>query len=416
MSDLVGASPTALVLAVFVLTYLGMALGRVPGLAVDRTGIALLAAVLLLATGALPTERLAGAIDIATLAILFGLMVLSAQFVLAGFYDAVAAAIAAAAGSQTRLLALTVLVGGLLSALLANDIVAFAMTPILVAGLQRRGLDPLPYLIALAGACNAGSAATLIGNPQNILIAQAGGLDFLRFLAVCGPPAAFGLLTVFVVVRLVWWRTLSAPAAPAAGVAVAFHRGHALKGLAAAVLLVGLFVAGAPHGLAALAVAGLLLVTRHFHTRRFLGQVDWPLLLLFAGLFLVNDAFAATGLAARALDALATHGLVPDRLAVLAPLTLLTSNSVGNVPAVILLLSLWPAPPEAALYGLALLSTLAGNLLLIGSVANIIIAERAAAAGARMGFAEHALCGVPITLVSGGGAVLWLWAGGWLPW
>lgn len=416
MPGLEGTPQTALILGVFALTYLGMALGRVPGLAVDRTGIALLAAVLLLASGALPTERLAGAIDIATLAILFGLMVLSAQFVLAGFYDRVAARIAAAAGSQTRLLALTVLIAGVLSALLANDIVAFAMTPVLVAGLQRRGLNPLPYLIALAGACNAGSAATIVGNPQNILIAQAGGLEFVAFLTVCGPPAAFGLLTVFAVVRLVWWRTLSQPAAAAALVPVDWHRGHALKGLAAALLLVGLFVAGAPHALAALAVAGLLLVTRHFHTRRFLGQVDWPLLLLFAGLFLVNDAFAATGLAAQALDWLAGHGVLPDRLAVLAPLTLLASNTVGNVPAVILLLALWPAPSEAALFGLAVLSTLAGNLLLIGSVANIIVAERAAAAGARLSFGAHALCGVPITAISGAGAMAWLWAGGWLGW
>jgi Na+/H+ antiporter NhaD/arsenite permease-like protein len=406
----------AVVVALFVGTYVGMALGRLPGLAIDRTGIALLAATGLLVVGALPGPELLAAVDFPTIAILFGLMMLSAQFVLGGFYDRAAAGIAAARHGPAALLALTVAVGGTLSALLANDIVVFAMTPLLCQGVARRGLDPRPFLIALAGASNAGSAATVVGNPQNILIAQAGGLDFLDFLLVCGPPATAGLAIVYGTVYVVWRKELRR--SPPCGTIELppVDRRQTMKGAVAAAFLVAAFVGGMPHALAALAVAAALIVSRRIATRRMMTQVDWPLLVLFAALFIVNAAFARTGLGAEALDFLAQAGLLPERLSVLAPLTLLASNTVGNVPAVILLLSLWPEAPQGALYGLALLSTLAGNLLLIGSVANIIVAERAAASGVRLGFAEHARCGVPMTLLSMAVAALWLVAGGWMPW
>lgn len=403
---------TLLATAVFAATYVGMALGRVPGLAIDRTGIALFAAVALAVTGVIPHDRIAGAIDFPTLAILFGLMILSSQFGLAGFYDWCAARIAAAAGSPTVLLALTVAVAGGLSAVLANDVVVFAMTPMLANGIQARGLDPRPFLIALAGAANAGSAATVIGNPQNILIGQVGALDFWAFLAVCGPPAAVALVIVFATVRLTWWRALAPRARPEAPALPPLDAHQTRKGAIAALVLVALFATPLPREIAALAVAAALLVSRRMATRRMMGQVDWHLILLFACLFVVNAAFARTGLPAAALDGLRAQGLLPDRLGVLTPLALVASNTIGNVPAVIMLLSLWPAPPETALYGLALLSTLAGNLFIVGSLANIIVVERAAAFGVRLSFADHARSGVPMTLISLLPAVFWLGAGG----
>jgi Na+/H+ antiporter NhaD/arsenite permease-like protein len=194
---------TLFIFSIFVATYVGMALGRFPGLRIDRTGIALVAAIALLAGGALDNERVARAIDFPTLFILFGLMILSAQYASAGFYDWCALHVARAGRSPRALLAAVTVIAGGLSAVLANDVVVFAMTPMLCIGLKGRGLDPRPYLIALAGAANAGSAATLIGNPQNIVIGQVGGLDFWRFLAVCGVPAAFGLLCVFATIAWV---------------------------------------------------------------------------------------------------------------------------------------------------------------------------------------------------------------------
>ncbi|MCW5732145.1 MAG: anion transporter [Alphaproteobacteria bacterium] len=408
---------TALILAVFVATYIGMALGRVPGLRLDRTGIALMAVALLLAAGAIDLSAMGRAIDAPTILLLFALMILSAQFGQAGFYDLCAARITSAALSPRMLLALTILISGGLSAVLANDIVVFAMTPLLCIGLGRRGLDPRPFLMGLAGASNAGSAATLIGNPQNILIGQLGGLDFWTFLMVCGPPALVSLVVVHLAVASMWRRELRAAPMPALPLpAPAADRTQVLKGLLAALVLVGLFATPMPREIGALAIAALLLASRRMASRAMIGAVDWHLLLLFACLFTVTAAFAATGIAEGGLEWLKARGLWPDRLLLLAPLSLVASNTIGNVPAVILLMAIWEAPPEGALYGLALLSTLAGNLLLVGSLANIIVAERAEASGVRLGFADFARAGIPMALLSMALAVIWLGLGGWMPW
>ncbi|MBP2310801.1 SLC13 family permease [Azospirillum soli] len=405
---------TATIVALFTATYLGMALGRFPGLRIDRTGIALVAAILLLGIGALDSRQVVEAIDFPTIFILFGLMVLSAQYAASRFYDWCALRVAQGARSPARLLAVTVVVAGGLSAVLANDVVVFAMTPMLCVGLMARGLDPRPYLIALAGAANAGSAATVIGNPQNILIGQMGHLDFWRFLGVCGVPALVGLALVYGVVWLVWRNHFGLPTADHAAEPVALDRAQLAKAVVATVALLALFATPLPHETGVLLVAGAMLVSRRLATRGMLGVVDWHLLVLFAALFAVNHALGLTGLPAQMVGWLEGAGLLPDRLAVMAPLALAASNSIGNVPAVILLLSAWPSPPEGALYGLAVLSTLAGNFLLPGSLANIIVAERAEASGVRLGFIEHARCGVPITLLSMGFAVLWLWGTGWM--
>src|SRR5262245_20821744 len=412
---------TLFVLAVFALAYLGMALGRLPGLALDRSGIAIVAAIALVAGGALPENRVAGAIHFPTLILLFSLMIVSARFAAAGFYDAAAAWIARAAGGPTRLLALTVAVGGALSAVLVNDVVVFVMTPLLVRGIAARGLDPRPFLAGLAGAANAGSAATLIGNPQNIVIGQVGGLDFWTFAAVCAPPALAALVVVFVAVRLAWARALAAPAAGIVGVSnnlppAALDRRQTAKAFGATLVLLALFATPVPRELAALAVAGVLLTSRRYATRDMLASVDWPLLLLFTGLFVVNAALAETGKPADALAALAHAGVLPDRLAIMAPLMLVLSNTIGNVPAVVMLLGVAPGMPAGALHALALISTLAGNLLLVGSIANLIVAERAASVGARFGFADQARAGIPTTLASLALAGAWLVAGGWVAW
>jgi Na+/H+ antiporter NhaD/arsenite permease-like protein len=401
-----------LIVAVFVLTYLGMAVGRIPGLKVDRTGIAVMAVALLLASGAVAPERAAAGLDGATLALMFGLMILSAQFGEAGLYGAASRRIVAAADSPDRLLALTVLIGGGLSMVLVNDIVVFAMAPILCAGLRAHGRDPRPYLVALAGAGNAGSAATLIGNPQNILIGQLGHLDFWRFVAVCGPPALAGLVCVYVAVRATWRRELAAAASTAAADEKApIDRRQLAKGVLATAVLIALSATPVPREVAALAVAGLLLASRRIHSRAMIAAVDWHLLLLIAGLFVVTSAFAGE-LAAQAGWFAALPP--PERLSLLAPGALVLSNTIGNVPATILLLSLWPHLAPGTLYGLAVLSTLAGNLLLVGSLCNIIVAERAAASGVALSFADFARAGIPMTLASMVLAAAWLAAGGWM--
>lgn len=405
---------TILIITIFLLVYLGMALGRFPGLQIDRTGIALLGAVILALTGALRGDALMAAIDYPTLFILLGLMVLSAQFELAGFYGWCAVRLAQARHSPQALLALVVLVGGGLSAVLANDVVVFAMTPLLCAGLAARGLDARPYLIALAGAANAGSAATIIGNPQNILIGQLGHLQFWPFLAACLVPALLGMVCVFITVAFVWRGRLVLPDAPPLPLeAPDLDLWHLRKAVLATLALLVLFALPLPQEEGVLAVAATMLVSRRFASRRMLGLVDWHLLLLFAALFVVTASLAQTGLPGQLVSALAGSGWSLDRLSILAPLSLTASNSIGNVPAVLLLMQVWPAPPEGALYALALLSTLSGNLLLLGSLANLIVVERAAVSGVTLGFVEHAKCGVPMTLASIALAIGWLWAMGY---
>ena len=406
---------TTLVLLVFAAVYLGMALGRWPGLTVDRTGIALLGAIVLYGTGAIDGASALAAIDFPTLIILFGLMILSAQFAACGFYDWCSARIASASASPAKLLAGTVATAGLLSAVLANDVVVFAMTPMLCKGLAHRGLDPRPFVIALAGGANAGSAATIIGNPQNILIGAVGELDFWQFLVACAPPALAGLASVHLVVWWQWRKRFAAVANGGAGQgAPELERMGLVKATVATLLLLLLFATPLPHVEGVLLVAGYLLVSRRLATRTMLGLVDWHLLVLFGGLFVVTHALAATGLPEAALAWLLAAGLGLDYLTVLAPLTLVGASSIGNVPLVVLLLAIAPDLGAGAFYALAVLSTLAGNLLVVGSLANIIAVERARDVGVVVTFAEHARCGIPMTLLSFVLALGWLLSMGYV--
>jgi Na+/H+ antiporter NhaD/arsenite permease-like protein len=399
---------TLMVLATFLAVYAGMALGRWPGLKIDRTGIAVLGAIVLYASGVVSDAMVLQAIDFPTLIVLFGLMVLSAQFAACGFYDWCSARIAATGASPAAILGLTVAVAGMVSAVLANDVVVFAMTPMLVKGLSRRGLDPRPYLIALASAANAGSAATVIGNPQNILIGQVGRLDFWGFVAACGPPALLGLLTVFGVVWHAWGRNLTGSVARDGCVEVPpLDRWGIGKAIMATAILLALFGTRLPQVSGVLIVTAVLLVSRRLATREVLGLVDWHLLVLFGGLFIVTAALAETGLPAEALAALTASGIEPKGLPALVLLTLVGSNTIGNVPTVVLLLAVLKDLPNEMLYAMAALSTLAGNLLIVGSLANIIVVERARDAGVTLSFVEHARCGVPIALISLALTIAW---------
>ena len=397
-----------LVTGVFVAVYLGMALGRWPLLAIDRTGVAMIGAILLFAAGAVDGPAVLAAIDFPTLAILFALMVLSAQFAASGFFDWSGTCIArASAGPQLLLLAVILLSGGL-SAVRTNDVVVWALTPVLITGLGARGLDPRPYVIALAAAANAGSAATIIGNPQNLLIGQSGGLDFWAFLAVCGVPALAALGLVHLTVAWCWRHRFQVAAQPGAAAPAALERATLIKAVLAAVAVISIFTLPVPRATGALVVAGLLLLSRRLSTRRMLSMVDWHLLLLFAGLFVVTAAFSALPKLAELTSGMRGLPLDLGHPAALAIVSLAGSNSIGNVPLVTLLLALDLGLGPAELYTLALFSTLSGNLLIVGSIANIIAVVRAREMGVEIGFVEHARVGVPLTLASLAVGYAWL--------
>lgn len=391
------------VLVVFALVYLGMILGGLPFLQLDRTGVALLGAIALVAIGALTPERAALSIHLPTLLLLFSFMVISAQMRLGGFYDRVTLEIADLRLSPPALLAAVIAVVAVLSAIFSNDVICLAMAPVLADACLARRLDPVPYLLGLACAANVGSAATLIGNPQNMLIGQVLGLDFAGYFLEAIGPVLIGLAATWGI--LVWqtrgrWRTVLDDPLPERRQGYAtYDRWQTAKGLGVAGALLGAFLlSDVPREVAALAGAGLLLMSRRLHSHKMLGLVDWELLILFIGLFVVNHALAQSGLAASALAWLADAGVPLTDPGPLFVVTLALSNLVSNVPAVMLLLPAATEPFSGPM--LALVSTLAGNLLIVGSIANIIVVDAARRRGIAIDWRTHARTGVPVALAT----------------
>ncbi|MGB3969092.1 MAG: anion transporter [Planctomycetota bacterium] len=399
-------------LAVFVVVYAVMIVGRLPGLAIDRTGAALLGGIALLAGGALTSEQAWRAIDAGTIGLLLGMMLVSAQFQQCGFYARLTRWLAARPTSPTRLLGELTAVAGMLSALLTNDVVCLAIAPVLVDVCVRRRLDPVPFLLALAGASNVGSAATLIGNPQNMLIGQQRQLAFSSYLLDGLVPAVLGLFVVWGVLVAGYRRRWQRDAVVAPLPELPFDRWQCGKALAVlGALLVGLVALDAPREVQALFAGGVLLVSRRTPARDLLGRVDWQLLVLFAGLFVCNAALQQAGHAARAFAALRAAGLDVNDPATLFATSVVGSNLVSNVPLTMLLLPSTDHPLSASV--LALATTLAGNLLLVGSIANLIVVQAALRLGVvprTRGWAnEHWRTGVPITLGTLALAAGWLW-------
>jgi Na+/H+ antiporter NhaD/arsenite permease-like protein len=400
-----------LVLVVFLVVYAGMILGELPGLRLDRAGVALLGAIALVALERVSPSEAWSFVDVSTVALLFGLMVVSAQFRLGGFYSALTRRLAARDLSPERLLAWLVVATGALSAVLANDIVCLAMAPVLVEGAARRRLDPVPFLLGLACAANVGSAATLIGNPQNMLIGQTLALSFAGYLVDAAVPAALGLGIVWWVVARVYrgrWHREGDGSKHGSSGSQPFDVWQTAKGsvVLAAVIIAFLF-APWPREAVALGGAGVLLTSRRMASRDVLGLVDWQLLVLFFGLFVVNGALEQSGMLTDAMHAVGAVGLDLTRLPMLFGTTVVLSNLVSNVPAVMLLLPAATRPLSGP--ALALASTLAGNLLVVGSIANIIVIDQAARLGVRIDWRTHARVGVPVTLGTLAVAGLWLW-------
>jgi Na+/H+ antiporter NhaD/arsenite permease-like protein len=389
------------ILIIFLIVYLGMILGGLPFLRLDRTGVALLGAIALISINALSLEQAVASIHLPTMALLFAFMVVSAQMRLGGFYDWVTHQLAGLALSPASLLGVLIVVAAALSAVFSNDIVCLAMAPLLVDACRRRQLAPVPFLLALACASNIGSAATLIGNPQNMLIGQTMRLSFDGYFLDAIIPVALGLAASWVLIA--WqtrgrWEERAADTGPQAA-DIPFDAWQTTKGLMiAGALLVAFLVAPWPREHMALIGAGILLMSRQLRSRNMLGLVDWELLVLFMSLFVVNAAFQRTGLTEHAISWLASLGVRLDRPGALFGATFVLSNLVSNVPAVMLLIPVVHHPMGGVM--LALVSTLAGNLLIVGSIANIIVVDAAARRGIVIDWRRHARVGVPVTLMT----------------
>jgi len=391
------------VVAIFAVVYLGMILGGLPFLQLDRTGVALLGAIALVGLGVLSPEQAAQSIHLPTLLLLFSFMVISAQLRLGGFYARVTLEIVDLRISPPALLAAMIAAVGALSAVFSNDVICLAIAPVLADACLARRLDPVPYLLGLACAANVGSAATLIGNPQNMLIGQVLELSFAGYFLEAIVPVLLGLAATWGVIA--WqmrgrWRTvLDDPPAERRMEESPYDRWQTAKGLGVALALIGGFLlTDLPRDVLALIGAGLLMMSRRLHSNKMLGLVDWELLILFIGLFVVNHALAETGLTGRAVQWLAGAGVPLSETGPLFLTTLVLSNVVSNVPAVMLLLPAATEPFSGPM--LALVSTLAGNFFIVGSIANIIVVDAARRRGIAIDWRTHARTGVPVTLLT----------------
>ena len=396
---------------IFAATYLGVAVGGVPGLAIDRTGIALLGAIAMVATGALAMPQALQAIDAPTLLLLYALMVVSAQFRVGGFYTWTVLRLRRFISREKLFLLIVMAVTAVMSSILVNYVICLAFTPVLAVSLLQAGLNPVPFLIGMAVASNIGSAATIIGNPQNMLIGQMGHLEFGPFLAWCGVPSLISLALAYgTIVRLYRGRFQGTPPTHRGAASwPPFNRRQSIKGLLATGALIVLFFTHIPRELTALAIAGILLCSRQMRTRDMLEQVDWHLLTLFCGLFIVIGGVMLSGVPAALVAGLRGYGIDIHNLYVLTGLSALLSNVVSNVPATMLLTRFLDPAQATEWYVLALASTYAGNLITIGSIANLITIEQARPYGVVIGFKEHARIGIPVTVLSLLVALLWIW-------
>jgi Na+/H+ antiporter NhaD/arsenite permease-like protein len=388
-------------LAVFVGTYVGLGLGRLPFFRVDRTGVAIIGAAATIATGVIPWDRAVAAVDAHTLVLLFGMMIIAAYLRLSGFFRLVTDLAVRRARTASGLLAMIIVAAGGLSALFVNDVVCLVMAPIVIEVTRQLRLPPVPYLVALATAANVGSVATLTGNPQNMLIGGFSGISYRAFLLRELPVALVGLAVVYGVLRLCYRRQLP-PALEVAGLRERFpvHYPLMVKTLFVVLIMLGAFLAGVPIALVAITGAAYTLLTRQVNPEKVYREIDWQLLVLFSGLFVVIAGVEASGLVGDLLGLAGALNL--HRPAVLTAVTALLSNLVSNVPAVLLFKSVIPAfgEPTRAWLILAMASTLAGNLTIVGSVANLIVVEQARSQGIDIGFVEYAKVGVPLTLLT----------------
>jgi Na+/H+ antiporter NhaD/arsenite permease-like protein len=390
-------------------TLVGVAIGRYPWFRMNRATIALVGATALIIIGALSLEQAYHAVDLNTIVLLLAMMVLNVNLRLAGFFGLMSGWVARWARSPSALLALIVGVSGVLSALFLNDTVVLMFTPLaleITAALKR---NPMPYLIGLVTAANLGSVATIVGNPQNMLIGLSSQIPFVVFTMRLAPAALVGLGIVWIVVtRLYPHEFQSGPFAERPILPARRYRPLLRKSLLATGLMIAAFALGAPIPLAALGAAALLLTTRRLKPSRVFTELDWSLLVFFSGLFVVTGTLETTG--ATTLLFAAVRPLAEQGVATLTLVAAVLSNIVSNVPAVMLFRPLIPGfpDPQRAWLTLAMATTMAGNLTLLGSVANLIVAEIAAQRGVRLTFGEYLKAGVPITLVSLMVGVVWL--------
>lgn len=397
-------------LAIVTLTFIGIAVGRYPIIKSNRTTIALMGVALLIAFRQVRFEDVPGYFDFDTLVLLFSMMIINANLKLAGFFTLAGNGLVRLARAPRTFLALEILIVGVLSALFLNDTICLMFAPFLIQLTDSLERNPLPYLVALATASNIGSTATLTGNPQNMIIGVASGISYLDFLLALAPVALLSMGVIWLVLVRMYPHELRKDNhfKPQPVSEETISRPLLIKTLVVTGGLLAAFLAGAPIALAAFLAANILLITRRHQPHVVFAEFDWSLLVFFAALFVVSGSLETSGVTKTLVDlnSLSARATVPN----LTAFTAVLSNLISNVPAVMLLrpVAAAMANPRLGWLTIAAASTLAGNLTLLGSVANLIVAETASRWRIDLSFWEYTKSGFLITIVSLVIAVGWL--------
>ena len=392
-------------LVILVVTYLLIAVQRVPYLRLNRPSAALLGAVAMVTIGGLPLADAYAAIDLDVMVFLLGVLLITGFLEIGGFFEWAARHVVRRARSPRALLAAVVATSGILSAFFVNDTICLVLTPLVIAALRPLELAPLPFLLAIALGSNVGSAMTPMGNPQNMLIGVASGIHFAKFIASLALPSLGGLVIVFGVLSFVHRRELSKPLPSGADVPRAHFDAPLVKRslLVFGGALIG-WLLGFSLPLVAITAAAILLAIAQRDPVKAFEKVEWSLLLFFGALFVVMRGARDLPLIASLTSAAGAqlHGAPIHDAVVTSAAMLALSNFVSNVPAVVLWLPVVPnvVAPSFIWLVMAMSSTFAGNLTLLGSMANLIVAERAEARGERMGFGDYFRVGLPVTVLT----------------
>lgn len=389
-------------------TLIGVAIGRYPVLRMNRATIVLVGSALLIFINAISFDQALSSIDLNTITLLFCMMIINVNLRICGFFDLITQKVIRIARTPSQLLILVIFSSGILSALFLNDTIVLVYTPLVLEITSLLGLNPIPYLIATACAANVGSAATIIGNPQNMLIGISSGISFLDFTLKLAPVALGALLFVWLVVSIVYRKQINNKkffVEPEIKIKLYFPLFY--KSMIAALIMIILLLLDYPIPLSALVASSILLVTRRLKPERVFREIDWSLLVFFSGLFVVTASIDTSKIGGHLFSLILP--LLQSDLATFSIISAVVSNIVSNVPAVLLFKPVVPLMQNANTLWLllAVSTTFAGNLTLLGSVANLIVAESAKSRGVKLSFKEYLKAGIPVTVLTLLFSVIW---------
>ncbi len=401
-------------LIIFIITYIGIIFTRLPRMNIDRPSAAFFGAVAMILFGVITFDEAIQAIDFNTIALLLGMMIIVATLELDGFFDLVATRTLAVADTPFKLLAVLSFTTGIASAFLVNDAVVLLFTPIIIGICRSLKLNPVPFLIAEILSANIGSAMTITGNPQNMLIGISSGISYSHFMLYLFPVSIAGMLVIVYFVKW-YYPSVITPRFPetdkktkpdiaAIEKESSFNYRSMRFSVPIFILVIILFFLSRPLNISipmiALLGASMILLLGRIKPSKVISRVDWVLLLFFASLFIVVYGIEKSGLMARLLN----HVSLTENGAGLAGIhliSLLLSQIVSNVPYTVVMLPLMKTANSEVLWlALASASTLAGNATIIGAMANLIVIESAESKGIKIKFMEFFRIGIAVTIIS----------------